>query len=96
MSSAEEIDEASLYLLGEDKIKNGKQLIVQLDKLSNINGKTKIQKKISSEVISLEKVSHNQGFVKFIEDLNQLIDFEYSNFRFMNECQYSRPSPRKP
>lgn len=42
---------------GQEKIKIGKELIQHLNLLRNIPGVTKIQKKISAEIASLQNVS---------------------------------------
>lgn len=51
--SAEEID---VYALGVEKIATGKELLAKLDTFRRTDGVAKIQRKISSEILSLEKV----------------------------------------
>lgn len=55
-SSATE-DEITLYPLAEEKIATGEKLISALDEFGQISGVDKIQKKITSEIIYLKKVS---------------------------------------
>lgn len=53
--SDEEID---VYALGEEKIATGKELLAKLDAFKRIDGVAKIQRKISSEISSLQKVGN--------------------------------------
>lgn len=50
-------DEINLYSLAEEKIATGEKLISALDEFGQISGVNKIQKKITSEIIYLQKVS---------------------------------------
>lgn len=50
-------DEIILCSLAEEKIATGKKLISALDEFKQICGIIKIQKKITSEIIYLQKVS---------------------------------------
>lgn len=61
-SSATE-DEITLYSLAEEKIASGEKLISALDEFKQIGGINKIQKKITSEIIFLQKVSEHLCFV---------------------------------
>lgn len=56
MEPIESEDESKLYELGAEKIANGKKLMEQLHEMKHIDGVAKIQRKISSEIASLEKV----------------------------------------
>lgn len=47
-----------VYQSGEEKVSMGKHLILLLDELKHIEGVAKIQRKIASEIASLQKVYH--------------------------------------
>lgn len=55
-SSSKSEDEIDVYALGEEKIATGKELLAKLDTFKRIDGVAKIQRKISSEIASLQKV----------------------------------------
>lgn len=52
-------EEIDVYALGEEKIATGKELLAKLDTFKRIDGVAKIQRKISSEISSLQKVVEN-------------------------------------
>lgn len=51
------MDTEEIERQGQEKIKIGKELIQHLNLLSHIQGVTKIQKKVSAEISSLQNVS---------------------------------------
>lgn len=53
-------NEAEIYLLGNEKIAAGNELLQKLDDFKHIDGVAKIKRKISSEISSLEKVIKNE------------------------------------
>lgn len=76
-SSASE-DEITLYSLAEEKIATGEKLILTLDEFKQISGVNKIQKKITSEIIYLQKVSKHLRFVLQIFNKFQHIWFVFT------------------
>lgn len=60
-SSSKSEDEIDVYALGEEKIATGKELLAKLDTFKRIDGVAKIQRKISSEIASLQKVGKTIG-----------------------------------
>lgn len=76
--SDEDID---VYALGEEKIATGKELLAKLDTFKRIDGVAKIQRKISSEISSLQKV--NEGiWIAFLFDFKFNHRFWLSNGRW--------------
>lgn len=66
-------DEITLYSLAEEKIETGEKLISALDEFKQISGVNKIQKKITSEIIYLQKVSkHLCLVVKISGEFDQI------------------------
>lgn len=54
-----ELSETELENLGREKIETGRNLYEKLNSLNKIFGVTKIQRKILSELSSLQKVNQN-------------------------------------
>lgn len=61
-SSSKSDDDIDVYALGEEKIATGKELLAKLDTFKRIDGVAKIQRKISSEIASLQKVRNQSGY----------------------------------
>lgn len=57
MKSDEIDDEVDVYALGTEKIVFGERLLQKLNDYKHIEGVAKIQRKISSEISSLQKVN---------------------------------------
>lgn len=57
-------DEVDVYALGREKIATGEQLLKRLDAFKQIDGVSKIKRKISSEIASLQRVRLTHSFVE--------------------------------
>lgn len=84
-------EEIDVYALGEEKIATGNELLAKLETFKRIDGVAKIQRKISSEISSLQKVRDLQTAKVACNLLIRIVWFSSSLAGDCNEAIENQP-----